>query len=430
MNALLLGDRELGAIFSDADNIRTMLVFEAALARAEARHGVIPHEAANRICEACKTLTINPSALAPAVARDGVPVPELVYRLREAVGDGDAGFVHFGATSQDVVDTSLVLRLRSALDIIDDRLQSLGAGLARLADAHRATAMVGRTRGMQAAPMTFGLKVAGWLAPLIRHRDRLKAMRPRLEQLSFAGAVGTLSTLGDTADDVAQTLAQELSLALPTIAWHSQRDGLVELGGWAANVTGSLGKIGQDTLLMAASEVGELRIASAGASSTMPNKVNPIGPETLVSLARFNAQTVGGVYLAEIQEHERGGAGWTLEWLTLPQVMIACGAALRIAQNLIDDLEVDDVRMKANLEGNYGLAFAEGVAFALARSMPLPEAQALVKGACRTAVADGRKLSEVMAGLGIETARWRDGLDMAPVVERCATIIDRVIGTL
>ncbi len=423
----LLSDAELVARFDDAAQIRAMLEVEAALALAEAKAGVIPDAAAKHIAKVARKLEIDPAALAAGTAKDGIPVPALVEELRRAVGEDSAPYVHWGATSQDIIDTGLVLRLRAALDIQASRLDALIAALADQAEAHRGTVMAARTRAQQATPTTFGLKIAAWLAPLIRHRERLAEIRPRLLVLQFGGASGTLAALGDKGVRVMEALAAELDLAVPPLPWHTQRDGLAELAGWLSMVSASLGKIGGDLVLLAQSEVGEVRAGQAGGSSTMPQKANPVGAETLVALARFNAGLLAAVHQAVPQAQERDGVGWTLEWLTLPQMAVATGAALRNARTLIESLEVDAARMRGNLEAGNGLILAEAASFALAAHMPRPEAQALVKAACAEAAASGRHLMDVLEARTDAPVDWQALRDPAAYLGDADALIDRVL---
>ena len=423
----LLSDAELVARFDDAAQIRAMLEVEAALALAEAKAGVIPDAAAKHIAKVARKLEIDPAALAAGTAKDGIPVPALVEELRRAVGEDSAPYVHWGATSQDIIDTGLVLRLRAALDIQASRLDALIAALADQAEAHRGTVMAARTRAQQATPTTFGLKIAAWLAPLIRHRKRLGEIRPRLLTVQFGGASGTLAALGDKGVRVMEALAAELDLAVPPLPWHTQRDGLAELAGWLSMVSASLGKIGGDLVLLAQSEVGEVRAGQAGGSSTMPQKANPVGAETLVALARFNAGLLAAVHQAVPQAQERDGVGWTLEWLTLPQMAVATGAALRNARTLIESLEVDAARMRGNLEAGNGLILAEAASFALAAHMPRPEAQALVKAACAEAAASGRHLMDVLEARTDAPVDWQALRDPAAYLGDADALIDRVL---
>ena len=427
----LFSEPEIAALFSDEAELRALLRVEAALARVQGRLDVIPAKAAKRISEVAETFAPDPTSLADGTAAAGIPIPALVAALRDAVGNEEAAsFVHWGATSQDVIDSALVLRLEAALDLLEARLKAVSVVLAGLADGHRATLMVGRTRSQQAVPITFGLKAANWLAPLLRARQRLNQLRPRVLLLSFGGAAGTLAALGTRGPDVAEALAAELGLGLPPLPWHAQRDGIAELAGWLSLVTGGLGKLGQDVLLLAQSEVGELREGGAegrGGSSTMPQKANPVSSEVLVTAARLNATLLSAIHQALPQEQERGGPGWQLEWLTLPQMVVMTGGALRQAQDLLENLEVDAERMRANLEASKGLVLAEAATFALAEHLPRPEAQALVKSACAEVRRNGRHLMEVLADSCEAPLDWVALSDPANALGAAEAFIDRVL---
>jgi len=394
----LFSDREVAALFSDAETVRAMVDVERALARAQARVGVIPEMAASTIDQKLVAFEPDLAAIGAGTASAGMPIVALVDQLRELVGGDAADFVHWGATSQDILDIALVLRLRAVLEIFAGRLDRLIDRLAELADAHRGTVMVARTRSRPALPTAFGLTLAGWLLPLVRHRDRLNELRPRLLVVQFGGAAGTLAALGDKGIEVMRALADELGLGAPPTAWHTQRDSIAEFAGWLSLVTGSLGKMAQDLVLLGQAEIGEVRSESGGGSSTMPQKANPVRAETVIALARANAGFLATMHQASIQEHERGGVGWAMEWLTLPQMTVATGAALGHAQALAENLTVDATRMTDNLSSDNGLVMAEAITFALANHMSRAEAVALVKAACEIARAESRPLIEVVRG--------------------------------
>jgi 3-carboxy-cis,cis-muconate cycloisomerase len=322
------------------------------------------------------------------------------------VGGPASSYVHWGATSQDIIDTALVLQLRKVLDVLDARLDRLCGALVRLAERYADTMLAARTRFQQALPTTFALKAAGWLAPLQRHRTRLRQLEPRLLCVQFGGAVGNLAALGEHGVEVMDALADELDLASPPMPWHSQRDTLAELAGWLAMVSGTLGKFGQDVLLMAQNEIGEVREAAGGGSSTMPQKSNPILSEALVTLARRNATLISGLHQAMLHAHERDGGAWQLEWTILPDMASCTGAALAHAATLAETMLVDEERMGRTLSASGGLLLAEAVSFALSRHMARAEAQALVEQACRAAIASGRDLLEVVAELTEAPVDW------------------------
>lgn len=330
--ARLVGDDEVAALLGPEAELAAMLAFEAALARAEAEAGLVPAEAAAAITTVLAEFRADVPALAAAAATDGVVVPGLVRQLRAAVGEPHARHVHVGATSQDVIDTALVLRLGKILPILAGRLDDLIAALEALEVNVGDRPLMGRTRMQAAISITAGDRVAAWRGPLVRQRARLSALLPDLLVLQFGGAAGTLDKLGSGAGVVRAALAKALGLR-DVEQWHSQRDRIATLGGWLATTSGALGKLGQDVALMA--EIGEISLSGGGASSAMPHKSNPVGAEVLVALARFGAVQLGGLQQAMVHEQERSGAAWTLEWLLLPQMLVASAAALVTALRLV-----------------------------------------------------------------------------------------------
>lgn len=333
----LLGDEEAARHFSVEADIAAMLSFERALAEAEAECGVIPHDTEAAIVKALASFRPDTAKLRAGVAKDGVVVPELVRQIRAAVGDPHDAFVHFGATSQDVVDTSLVLRLGRAIDHIGLLLSENIVRLIGLAEEFGGRALMGMTRMQPAIPITAADRIASWRAPLERHQQRLKEQAGRLLVVQFGGAAGTLDKLGDKAPAVRGALAARLGLG-GAPQWHSQRDALAEFASWLSLVTGSLGKFGQDVALLAQAGT-DIRLSGGGGSSAMPHKQNPVKAETLVALARFNATQLAGMHQALVHEQERSGAAWTLEWLILPQMVVATAAALRLAAELAAQIE-------------------------------------------------------------------------------------------
>ncbi len=334
----LVGDAALAAHFSTDAEIAAMLRFEKALADAQASCGMIAPAAARVIADACDAFAPDLESLAAGATRDGVVVPDLVKQLRTAVGAAHGGQVHLGATSQDVIDTSLTLRLKEIASDIEARLRGLCDALAALAERDGGKGLMGHTRMQRARPITAAQKIEAWRAPLVRHLVRFDEMRPRLFVLQLGGAVGDRADLGAQAQAVADHMAQALGLASTPRARHAQRDATVEFGQWLALVCGSLGKLGADVALMAQNEVAEVTLASGGGSSAMPEKNNPVKAEILVALARQAATLAGGLHHALVHENERSGAAWTLEWLLLPPLVVATGAALRNARALIGDL--------------------------------------------------------------------------------------------
>lgn len=388
----LFGDPGTDRHLYGTAELAAMVRFEAALAEAEAACGVIPAAAGPAIAECLDRVDLDPVALAEATASARVPVPALVAELRARVGTPYGSYVHWGATSQDVVDTGWCLRLRNILDLHERRLRALVAVLADQAEVSADLPMAGRTRTQIATPVTLGHRIAAWLMPLARAVERLSALRPRVLQVQLGGASGTLSVLGEKGPAVTMDLARRLDLACPPVPWHTARDGVFELGSWLAMTVGLLGRIGADLALLGRSEIGELRAGVAGGSSTMPQKANPVGAEALVTLARSAGGHLGTLHQALIHTEERDGVAWGLEWLALPPLLTATGAGLRHALTLAETLTPDPEAMARNMALGGGAIHAEALAFALAEHMSLGEAQALVKAAARSG--DGAPLAE------------------------------------
>lgn len=427
----LFSDAEVAGQFSDTQLVRAMLEVESALAIVEGRLGVIPAEAADQIVDVAARMEVDFNRLRSEVKKSGVPVIDLVRQLRTQIGGDAADYVHWGVTSQDIIDTANVLQIRTALEVLESKLESVIRNLAQLADKHRHTLMAGRTHSQQALPITFGFKVAGWLAPLIRHRERLVEMRPRILVIQFGGAVGTLAALGTSGIQVQEDLAEELKLNLSHIPWHTQRDNMAELASWLSMLTGSLAKMAQDIILLAQSEVDELSEsddASRGGSSTMPQKNNPIDSELIITAARTNASLLASMHQAQIQEHERGTHGWQMEWLVLPQMFTLTAAALNKALFLSQNLVVDEARMRENIAASYGLMLAEAVSYALAgTSMSKASANQLVKEACQVVVQEGRHLIDVLKEKTDAPVDWDAIREESAYLGSTDTFINRVL---
>jgi 3-carboxy-cis,cis-muconate cycloisomerase len=412
------GDAEVGAHFSDRAEIDAMLRVEAALAKAESALGLIPAESADAIARAAREARIAPAELAAGAASAGVPVPALVAALRTAVASPEhAAFLHWGATSQDIVDTGLALRLAAALDVLERRLAATAAALAGQAGRHRDTVMAGRTRFQLAVPTTLGARIAAWGMPLIRHLERLAQLRPRVLVVTLGGAAGNGAAFAGHGAALAEAMARELDLHAPLIPPHAARDGIAELGAWLALVTGSLGKIGQDLILLGQSEIAEVSAGAGGGSSTMPHKSNPVGAEALVTLARGNAAAAAELFQAMLHAGERDGAAWSSEWFALPRMTVAAAAALRHAEGLAGGLAARPERMLATITADGGLMMAETATFALAREMPRPEAEKLVKGACAEVRDTGVPLAQALA-------RRHPGLDWPSLLDPARAVGD------
>jgi 3-carboxy-cis,cis-muconate cycloisomerase len=389
-------------VFSDHAAVQRMLDFEAALARAEAAHGVIPAAAVGPIAACCDASQLDLPALAQAAAAAGNLAIPLVKQLTAAVlrADAEAGkYVHWGATSQDAIDTGLVLQLSDALDLIAADLAELCDALAALARRHRNTMMIGRTWMQHALPTSLGLKAAGCLDALLRHQQRLNELRGRALALQFGGAAGTLASLGNQGLAVAATLAQELGLALPDTPWHTQRDRVAEAATTLGLLTGTLGKMARDISLMTQTDVAEVAEPSApgrGGSSTMPHKRNPVGCAVALSAAVRVPALVATMLSGMVQEHERALGGWQAEWDTLPGIALLTSGALRQMCDVAAGLCVDAERMRANLDITHGLIMGEAVMLALGAKIGRMAAHKLVEQASQQAAASGRHLREVL----------------------------------
>jgi 3-carboxy-cis,cis-muconate cycloisomerase len=390
------------AIFCDVGRVQGMLDFEAALARAEARVGLIPAEAVAPIEAACKAELYDYPALAQAIATAGNSAIPLVKALgkRIAATDPEAErYVHLGATSQDAMDSGLVLQLRAAIGLLESDLAKLADALAVQAERHIDTPLAGRTWLQQATPVTLGMKLAGVLGAITRHRQRLSELKSRLLSLQFGGASGSLAALGEAGWAVSGALAQELELTLPEQPWHTQRDRLVEFASLLGMIAGSLGKLGRDLSLLMQTEAGEVFEPSApgkGGSSTMPHKRNPVSAAVLIGAATRAPGLVATMFSAMPQEHERSLGLWHAEWDTLPELCCLVSGALQQALLVVPGLEVDAARMRANLELTQGLVLAEAVSIALAQKIGRDAAHHLIEQCCKQAVREGAHLRAVL----------------------------------
>src|SRR5271170_4499782 len=395
---------ELAAIFSDESVLQAMLDFETALARAEARCGVIPAQAADAITAAARLDNFDIGALADAAFRAGTPVIPLVKILTDQVRRADAQasrFVHFGATSQDVADTGLILLLKGAQTILVADLGRLEGALRRLADEHARTVMLGRTLLQAAPPVTFGLKAAGWLASVRRGRRRLQKTLSGAAVLQFGGASGTLASLGNRGIPVAQALSADLGFGNPPAApWHTQRDQLATLICSCGVLTGSLGKMARDISLLMQNEVGEAAEPGGegrGGSSTMPNKRNPTACALTLAAAHRVPGLVASFLSAMLQEHERGVGGWQAEWPIIAAVVQSTGVAIASMAEVAEGVSVNAQKMRLNIENTNGEIFAERAMMLLAAKLGRDVAHKILESAARKSAEEGRNLSAVLA---------------------------------
>ncbi|WP_458377796.1 3-carboxy-cis,cis-muconate cycloisomerase [Pseudomonas fluorescens] len=394
--------RDMRDVFCDQGRVQAMLDFEAALARAEAKVGLIPQTAVAPIEAACRAEHYDFAALAEAIATAGNSAIPLVKALGKQIAITAAEaerYVHLGATSQDVMDTGLVLQLRRALELIEGDLAQLGETLSTQARRYVATPLAGRTWLQHATPVTLGMKIAGWLGAVTRSRQRLQELKPRLLVLQFGGASGTLAALGTQAMPIADALAAELHLTLPDQPWHTQRDRLVEFGSVLGLIAGSLGKLGRDISLLMQTEAGEVFEPSApgkGGSSTMPHKRNPVGAAVLIGAATRVPGLLSTLFSAMPQEHERSLGLWHAEWETLPEICCLVSGSLKQALLVADGLGVDAERMARNLDLTQGLVLAEAVSIVLAQRVGRDTAHHLLEQCCKRAVAEQRHLRAVL----------------------------------
>jgi 3-carboxy-cis,cis-muconate cycloisomerase len=379
-----------------------MLDVERALARAQVQCGVIPAAALAPIEAACSADLYAIPALSAATALAGNPAIPLVKALTAQVkaNDADAArWVHWGATSQDIIDTGAVLQLRAAVSHVRARLQVLCTALARLAEAERGTGLPGRTLLQQAVPVTFGLKAAGWLDALQRSQRRLDALADDTLVLQFGGAAGTLASLQARGLDVAEALAAELQLPLPALPWHTARDRIAEFGSVFALLTGSLGKIATDIVLLMQSEVAEAFEPAGegkGGSSAMPHKRNPVGCVAAIAAATRVPGLLSTLFSALPQPHERAAGQWHAEWDTVPEIVRLCAGSLAQVSVVVQGLQLDRGRMRQHLDSHGGLLYAEAVAVTLGERIGKPAAHALVEHAAKQALAQSLHLREVL----------------------------------
>jgi 3-carboxy-cis,cis-muconate cycloisomerase len=400
--APMLSSGPMRAVCDDTALLQHMLDFEAALARAEASVGVIPKAAAEPIAKACQAGAFDLASLADAATRSGNLAIPLVKALTAEVARSDAEaarYVHWGATSQDVIDSATMLGLRAGIDLLRADCARAIRGFAASARQHRDTAVVARTWLQHALPMPLGLKLAEYAAALHRSWMRLGRLRGEALALQFGGAAGTLAALGDKGLPVAEKLAGELKLPLPDAPWHTHRDRIAEAAAAFAILTGSCGKIARDVSLMMQTDVGEAFEPAGegrGGSSTMPHKRNPVAAASALAAAAMAPNLAATMFAAQVQEHERSAGPWHAEWPTLPTLMLVTSGALAATVDIAEGLEVDVARMRANLDATGGLVMAEAVSMALAEKIGKSGAHHLIEAASKKAVAEKRHLREVL----------------------------------
>jgi 3-carboxy-cis,cis-muconate cycloisomerase len=406
------------AVWSDENRTRKYLKIEAALARVQGRLRIIPAEAAEEIDRNCVLEKIDMAKLAEQTQRIGYPILGVVSQINALCRDKLGEYVHWGATTQDITDTATVLQIREALDLVEAELAAISAAMADLATRHRDTPMIGRSNLQQAVPITFGYKVAGLLSAIERHRERLTQLRPRVLVGEFAGASGTLASLAEGGLATQEGLMQELGLGQPDIAWHTIRDNIAEVGCFLGLVTATLGKFETDVKLMMQTEVGEVYEPFAhgrGSSSTMPQKRNPISSCYIHACISVVRQHVAALLDANVADHERSTGPWEIEWIVLPEIFCLSAGALAQSRFVLEGLEVDAGRMRANLDLTNGLVVSEAVMMGLGPYLGREYAHDLVYDICRVAIKEKRPLLDLLA----ENKEISQHLDRAALASLC-----------
>ncbi len=428
------GAPAMRAIFSDEGAVARYVEVEVALAAVEGRLGLISKQAADTIGRLATPKGIDLAELKERTDIVGYPIVGIVHQLAKQCGDAGR-YLHWGATTQDIMDTGLVLQMREAMALIEQDLAALDATLAALAAKHRNTVMAGRTHLQHALPVTFGYKAAVWLSMIVRHRQRLAEIKPRVLVGQFGGAAGTLASLGDKGLAVHDALMDELNLARAPIPWHVARDGPAEAVSFLALVAGTLAKIATDVMLLMQTEVAEASEPyeeGRGSSSTMPQKRNPISCELILAAAKVVRQSAGLMLDGMAADHERATGPWQLEWVALPQAFIATGAALRHARFMLDGLVVDADRMRRNLDLTGGLIVSEAVMMALAEHTGRQDAHHIVAHAASTALEKGTMLLDELLKLP-EVTRHLDAGKLAALTDpgnylgSAQAMVDRVL---
>jgi 3-carboxy-cis,cis-muconate cycloisomerase len=425
-------------VWSDENRTQKYLDIEAALARVQGRLGLIPKEAAEEIVKHCHLDQIDMARLRQQTERIGYPILGVVSQLNLLCADKLGEYCHWGATTQDITDTATVLQIREALDLVDADLTAISAALAALARKHRDTPMIGRSNLQQAIPVTFGYKMAGLLSAIERHRERLAQLRPRVLVGEFAGAAGTLASLENSAMETQAGLMQELGLGEPLIAWHTIRDSIAEVGAFLGLVGGTLGKLSMDVKLMMQTEVGEVYepyFHGRGSSSTMPQKRNPISSCYIHAAISVVRQHAAALMDAMVADHERSTGPWEIEWIVLPESFCLMAGALKQSRFVLEGLEVDEARMRKNIDMTQGLVMSEAVMMGLGPYIGREYAHDLVYDICREAVKSERHLLDLLA----EHPEIAKHLDRPALAKMCdpanylgqsGVMVDRVLASL
>ena len=434
----IFSSESMRQVFSDENRVQCYLDIEAALARVQARLGLIPQRAADEITAKCTLDIIDMDKLKSKTELIGYPVLPVVQQLVAACSDHLGEYCHWGATTQDITDTATIMQIRQALSLIEEDLAAISGHLADLARRYRDTPMAGRSNLQQAVPITFGYKVATWLSAIERHQQRLAELLPRVLVGEFGGAAGTLASLGTAGLQVQEGLMAELGLGQPEIAWHTERDQIAEVGCFLGLVTGTLGKIATDVKLLMQTEVGEVFEPYAkdrGSSSTMPQKRNPISSNYIHACVAMVRQLVAALLDAMVEDHERSTGPWEIEWIAVPEIFLLTAGALQQARSLLAGLEVDAARMRANLEITQGQISTEAVMMGLAPYLGRQKAHDLVYDISRQASVSGQSLLDLLAeneeiAASLDRAALAKLLDPAEYLGLSGEMVDRVLERL
>jgi 3-carboxy-cis,cis-muconate cycloisomerase len=425
-------------VWSDENRTAHYVAIERALAIVQGRLKIIPQEAADEIVRHCRIENIDMARLREQTERIGYPILGVVTQINQRCRDKLGEYVHWGATTQDITDTATVLQIREALQLVDDELAAIAAAMAKLAKAHRLTPVIGRSNLQQAIPVTFGYKVAGLLSAVLRHRERLAQLKERVLVGEFAGAAGTLASIEHGAMQTQAGLCAELGLKQPTIAWHTIRDNIAEVGALLGLIGGTLGKLSMDVKLMMQTEVGEVFEPyhhGRGSSSTMPQKRNPIASCYIHAAISVVRQHAAALMDAMVADHERSTGPWEIEWIVLPEAFCLIAGALKQSRALVEGLEVDPAAMRRNIEMTGGLVMSEAVMMGLGRHIGREYAHDLVYDLCRESLATKTPLVELLAAhpeiqrhVGrAEIERW---LDPANYLGQSGVMVDRVLALM
>ncbi|MEJ6746912.1 MAG: lyase family protein [Yoonia sp.] len=391
--AKLFPSGDTGRLFTDSAAIRAMLLVEGALAKVQGKLGVIPNESGAAIHRASLEITVDPGAIAASTGQNGVCVPGLVAAFRkEMEAPEHSAFAHWGATSQDIIDTALMLRMRQALTLAETDLKTILTSLANQAAKYADQPMPARTYSQHATPTSWGAVIATWGMPLLDALKELDELRASSLWVSLSGAAGTSSALGPKVDQTSTDLAAALGLNDPKRSWHTDRTPVLRIADWSARVTTILGAMGQSLIGLSAGGIYEVTLGASGASSTMPQKQNPVAPSAIVALSNQVSGLRSNLHAAAVHQHQRDGVAWFTEWMTLPQIMLSGASALAHAKTLSANMTPQTENMNDAL-GGLGLIHAEALSFALAETMPRPDAQAETKKLCAQAIETGQELA-------------------------------------